>query len=96
MIEATVLGPITLLAVATRLFSRYKFSKTLDTDDHFILVASSIYLGTIVVYIVSKCNLRSAAYTLADVPDTILGSGKHIWNIDLLKIRILLLVSPKL
>lgn len=54
MIEAVVLGPVTLLAVATRIYSRKKISKVLGADDYLILAASSLYAGMIVMFIVSK------------------------------------------
>ncbi|KAH8765692.1 hypothetical protein BGZ57DRAFT_857258 [Hyaloscypha finlandica] len=76
LIEPAVLGPVTLLAVGTRLYSRYTVSKTFGTDDYLIFGAACIYTGTIVLYIFN----------------TTLGFGKHTWNIDPLNIRILLLL----
>ncbi|KAE9364028.1 hypothetical protein N431DRAFT_550668 [Stipitochalara longipes BDJ] len=76
LIEPAVLGPVTLLAVATRLYSRYTISKTFGADDYLILAAGSIYTGTIVLYIFN----------------TTLGFGKHSWNIDPLNIKVLLLI----
>ncbi|KAH8750352.1 hypothetical protein F5882DRAFT_487688 [Hyaloscypha sp. PMI_1271] len=76
LIEPAVLGPVTLLAVGTRLYSRYTVSKTFGTDDYLIFGAACIYTGTIVLYIFN----------------TTLGFGKHTWNIDPLNIRILLLI----
>lgn len=76
MVEAVVLGPITLLTVATRIYSRKRVSKELGTDDYLILAASSLYGGMIAMFVVN----------------TILGFGRHFWNIDPMKIRILLLI----
>ncbi|KAH9217809.1 hypothetical protein DL95DRAFT_521917 [Leptodontidium sp. 2 PMI_412] len=76
MVEAVVLGPITLSCVAARIYSKRKFSTAFGLDDHFILAATSFYSGTIPLYIVN----------------TILGFGKHFWTIDPLKIRVLLVI----
>ncbi|KAG4443677.1 hypothetical protein IFR05_000863 [Cadophora sp. M221] len=76
MVEAVILGPITLSCVAARIYSKRKFSTALGLDDHFILAATSFYSGTIPLYIVN----------------TVLGFGKHFWTIDPLKIRVLLVI----
>jgi hypothetical protein len=54
LIEPTILGPLTLLAVATRLYSRHTISKCFGVDDYLIFVAGLIYAGTIVLYIFSE------------------------------------------
>jgi hypothetical protein len=54
LIEPAVLGPVTLLAVATRLYSRYTISKTFGVYDFLIAAASVIYTGTIVLHIFSE------------------------------------------
>ena len=54
IIETAVLGMVTLLAVATRLYSRHTISKTFGVDDYLIAAAGVIYTGTIVLYIFSK------------------------------------------
>ncbi|KAG4414879.1 hypothetical protein IFR04_012017, partial [Cadophora malorum] len=76
LIEAITLGPLTLACVAVRFYSKRKFSSPLGMDDYFILAATALYSGTIPLYIVN----------------TILGFGKHFWNIDPLKIRVLLVI----
>ena len=54
VIETAVLGFVTLLAVATRLYSRHTISKRFGVDDYLIAAAGVIYTGTIVLYIFSK------------------------------------------
>ncbi|PMD21349.1 hypothetical protein NA56DRAFT_125193 [Hyaloscypha hepaticicola] len=76
IVEPAVLGPVTLLAIATRLYSRRTISKAFGVDDYLIAAAGFIYTGTIVLYIFN----------------TIMGFGKHSWDIDPLNIRILLKV----
>lgn len=96
MVEAVVLGPITLLTVATRIYSRKRVSKELGTDDYLILAASSLYGGMIAMFVVSECYAGNFVLLDSDYLDTILGFGRHFWNIDPMKIRILLLVSVKI
>ncbi|KAK0118432.1 hypothetical protein ONS95_012718 [Cadophora gregata] len=76
LVIAITLGPLTLSCVAARFYSKRRFSQPLGMEDYFILGAASLYSGTIPLYIVN----------------TILGFGKHYWNIDPLKIRVLLVI----
>lgn len=54
IIEPAFLGPVTLLAVATRLYSRRTISKTFGVDDYLIAAAGIIYTGNIVLYVFSE------------------------------------------
>jgi hypothetical protein len=54
IVEPALLGPVTLLAIATRLYSRRTISKTFGVDDYLIAAAGVIYTGTIVLYIFSE------------------------------------------